>query len=93
MKPRTDPSKLDLYMQRAAQAYGFALTVTNPVDFKYGEQLVEGWRLWTLTPAGQYVDGAHSRVEWFDRRGTEPNELFRSEFGRNSVKFKFRNFR
>merc|ERR1719191_551447 len=42
------------------QAYGFALTVTNPVDFKYGEQLVEGWRLWTLTPAGQYVDGAHS---------------------------------
>ena len=25
-------------------------------------------------------------VERFGRRGTEPNELFRSEFGQNSVK-------
>ena len=28
----------------------------------------------------------HAGVERFDRRGTEPNELFRSEFGQNSCK-------
>ena len=31
-------------------------------------------------------------VERFDRRGTEPNELFRSEFGQNSCKY-LKNFR
>ena len=29
---------------------------------------------------------AHTWVERFDRRGTEPFELFRSEFGQNSLK-------
>ena len=32
------------------------------------------------------VDAALDCVERFGRRGTEPNELFRSEFGHNSFK-------
>ena len=30
-----------------------------------------------------------SRVERFDRRGTEPFELFSSKFGQNSVKIQY----
>ena len=32
--------------------------------------------------------GVAGLVERFDRRGTEPFELFRSEFGQNSVRIK-----
>ena len=46
-------------------------------------------------PGGNaHADGAPSAspvpalVERFDRRGTEPFELFRSEFGQNSVRIK-----
>ena len=35
-------------------------------------------------PAHQGEDGVRGLVERFDRRGTEPFEFFRSEFGQNS---------
>ena len=34
------------------------------------------------------ASGVGTLVEGFDRRGTEPFELFRSEFGQNSVRIK-----
>ena len=34
----------------------------------------------------EQLDTVQTRVERFDRRGIEPNELFRSEFGHNSFK-------
>ena len=37
-----------------------------------------------LAAAAEEVAAVRARVERFGRRGTEPNELFRSEFGQNS---------
>ena len=39
-----------------------------------------------VTSAAFGIAAVYFRVERFDRRGTEPFELFRSEFGQNSFK-------
>ena len=78
------------FMCCALQIRTFALRLRASAAMRDGQDGREGMADWRqprmdLADSAQPVTAPHL-VERFDRRGIEPFELFRSEFGRNSVK-------
>ena len=63
----------------------YTYTFVSPTKSQYGNQHFPNVFGFTLEKGSGAAAPVAALVERFDRRGTEPFELFRSEFGQNSA--------